>query len=330
MSTEPIILTPTGGSSARSQTVQQIVGRGTRELEPMRLRWLMCYLLAWALTLALVPVGFLTYSAIPDQPEVWGSVVGVAAVVVLVLRFVSSSRRDAFHKAFDAWRIEVVAALDPDAEFAANRYIGEDDFKASALNGWNFNRYSGSDYLCVRGMRASNLAVDNVYTETRTVYETDSQGRTVTREVRETKVNPIFHGLILIVPAPLPGIGGVVRLTTSSHGLGGLREFQVVSPDLRRHYLMGATEPFLGHRVLTPGLQAAVTEFRQDNGFKYLPRLSYHDDLLYVLVPGWYLSCGSRPGKWSPITVSRLGRIAEQCEAALGFVTETTNRLRPV
>jgi hypothetical protein len=316
--------------AADEEAVRDLLRDGADEMEAIRLRWLKSFMFAWLAALVLVPVTAGVYALAPDLPAVWGTVAGASLVTLLVMGSTSGKHGERLVAAFVAWRDQVVRALNPDADLDPSGYLESDVFDASGLNGAYYNRYSGWNHLALGPMRASNLAVDHVYTVTvyETVSSTDANGNTTYQQVarQKTVVDPIFHGVLLIVPAPLPHPGTVV-VSPSGAGLDGLREVRVMSPDLRNNYAIGASEPFVGHRTLTPSLQAALWDYCCQQGCR--AGFAYRDGLLYVTLPGATLEFGSVPGKWQVIGESRLMRVVEICRAALNFMHDSADTLRP-
>ncbi len=295
---------------------------GVKRIEPLRSAWLLWSFVAFgnfALFAAVVVGGFLLF---PETPAVWITAGVVGLVAHCVFGAIKRGCEGKVRVAFDRWRADVFAFLERGAEFSAGGYMAASEFDNSGLNSAYYNRYSGSGYVQARGLTASNLAINHVYTKTE--YYTDSNGNQGSRTV--TVTDPVFHGILIVTDAPLPCRGTVV-VNDPHHGIGTLRKVQVASPHLKKSYAVGADEPFTGHRVLTPSLQEALWEYRR--GFKYLPRFAYRSGLLYVAIPGASLDAGTCPTRFSPVTIARLERVLVQCGELLAFLHASAERLRP-
>jgi len=199
------------------------------------------------------------------------------------------------------------------------------------LNSAFYNRYAASHFLAVAGIRSSALSVKHVYTETYyvTEYYTDSQGHSQSRQVQKqrTVVVPIFDGILLILPAGLPHSAWVVLRHRDAGVPKGVHRLTVASPFLAKHYAVGASDQFAGHRALTPTLMEALWEYRQQ--FKYTPGYSFRDGLLYLTIPDYWLDFGQRPVKWVPVTTARLDRVQKSCGKAIDFLKATAASLIP-
>lgn len=315
---------PVSYSRRRTETPrpEELLKKGASELEPLRWRWLMWSLTTWTTFCVLAFLTLIVLAGASETP-VAALVTGAVSLLIVYL-FARMGRwyRDKLQDGFDHWRAEVFAFLENGAEFTANCHLSQADFDHSGLNSAVYNRFSGDNQLSFHGVRASNLAINHVYEET--YYTTDSDGNRVAKT--RTVVAPVFHGLMLIVDAPLPHAGTVV-INDPGHGIGVLRKLQVTCPHLKKRYAIGADDPLVGHRVLTPSFQEALWGYRQE--FKYLPRFAYRSGKLYVAIPGASLQAGKRPIRWLPVSITRLDRVLKQCEALLGFLHSSAEKLRP-
>lgn len=312
-------------------TVEEHVRRGVRSMEPMRARWLVWNLCFWIVTVALGGSTVAAWSTFRDEPAVCWTVTGVSALAVIILGSLSSSCRTPLYQAFDTWRAEGVRLLDSSASFAAQSGFSQSDFDRSGLNGAYYNGFSSWSLLSVGSLRASALSVKHTYTETYydTEYHTDSRGRTESRQVQKkrTVTVPIFDGIMLIVPAPLPRAAWILLRHHASGLPDGVQKIDVASPFLAETYAIGASDPFAGHRALTPSLMEALEVYC--GRFRSCVGYSYRDDLLYITIPNHYLGFGERPGKWSAMTALGLRQVLEACQQSIASLQEAAERLKP-
>jgi Protein of unknown function (DUF3137) len=319
----------------RVTTTEQLTREGVDELEPLRFRWLVMTLSFWAIGVVLALVLYAIYNqAGPGNYLFLLISIGVSIAAVFALTVVASQQRKRFELQFDAWRNRAIALLDAAAHFEPDGYLTANYFDSSGLNSKGYNRYSGRNHLTVGKMQASNLSIQYRYTET---YYTTVNGRSEQRQ-REVVV-PIFDGMFLVLPAVLPHEGAVVlqpKQTLVKAFLGsnhtdevpsGLHKINVASPELNNNYVIGVSDQFVGHRVLTPTLMVSLWDYR--NQFKQAPRYSYRNNLLFILLKDMSLECGKRPRKWAPVTISKLEQVIRDCHASIEFLKSTSTGLKP-
>ncbi len=315
----------------RITSAEQLIREGVNKLETLRRRWLNWFLASWGTSIVLGAFAFGVYSNLPSETLVWGITAGVAVLGTIVMTSLTGKKRNDFHQQFNNWRDRVIRHIDAGASFTPNHCVAKSAFDASSLNAAFYNTYGGNNYLSLGDFQSSNLSVKHIYKETynETVTETDSQGRTTTRQVQKerTVVVQIYDGLFLVFPAKLPSPGAVLLRNRGAGTPKEMRKITVASPDLNNNYEICASEPFVGHRTMTPTLMEALWEYRSE--FKYLPGYSYKNDLLYVTVPGFWIGYGETPGKWTAVTLSKLEKIVSACEASISFLKTTAEKLQP-
>lgn len=315
------------GVAARDDHVRQ----GVRSMEPMRSRWLLWYLCAWAVPVVLSGATFGTFALAPDNPVAGWSVLAVSIVGILIVGCVSSRSGQKLHQAFNAWREAGVRLLDATAAYSADDGIEESAFDQSGLNGAYYNRFFSWSLLSVGDLRTSALSVKHEYTETyyETEYYTDSEGNQQSRQVQKerTVVIPIFDGIMLTFPMSLPHQTWVLLHYRKTELPEGLIKLSVASPFLAKNYVVAAADQFCGHRTLTPSLMEALETYGQQ--FPYFPAYSYRDDLLYITIPDYWLAFGKKPGKWSAITTACLSQVLVECQQSIAFLKNTAERLKP-
>lgn len=307
------------------------VRRGVEQMEPIRFRWLVFYLITWLVGLGGGASTLAAFSLAKETPIAGWIVVGVVLLAFLILKAIVSRQRERLHSIFDAWRAEGVQLLDQTARFSVDQGLASADFDNSGLNGAYYNTYASSHFLAVGAIRSSALAVKNIYTETYDVTETytDAQGNSHTRTVRKerTVVVPIFHGMLLVIPAKLPHAAWVVLRHRDAGVPNGVYQLKVASPHLTKNYAVGTSDQFAGHRALTPSLMEALWDYRKK--FKCLPGYSYRNGLLYLTIPDHWLNYGQQPGKWLAVTTARLDRVLKACNQSIEFLKATSANLTP-
>lgn len=296
-----------------------LIHSGLTSLEPLRKRALLAHLL---LGLSIAAGGTAIFIALhASEQAMWLTVGGVAIIVTVAWLQANNTREDLRHR-FDDWRRQVVRTIDPEATYSPYGFLAEGDFVAAEIAS-RYNNYSGGNLLQIGEFRASQLLVDDV--TYRTEYETDSEGRR--REAQRRVVTPVFHGLLLVGPAPLPTEGQVVLSSASRRGSHRIR---VDHPDLSRAYnISSSPDAFCGHRTLTPRLMCAIADFRRQ--FRKAPRIAYQHRHIFVSVeefPAIY-AFGKYPGIFSAITPRRLSNTVTKCEASVRFVYSCATGLAP-
>jgi len=310
---------------------ERLLRDGVETLEPRRQRWLKLFLKAWGVSAAGGVLALGVYSCFPGCALLWGALALTAVVTMFGLSYKTVKQRDEFYRVFMAWRDQAIHQIEERASLAPNQCLPQHHFDGSLLNNRFYNTYGGSNLLTIGDLRCSDLNVRHIYEETyyETVYSTDSQGRTTSSQVQRTRtvVVPIFNGLFLTLPATLPHPGSVILRQELAGTSGSLRRIRVASSHINKAYAIGSTDPFLGHRVLTPALMEALWDFRLK--FRSAPSFSFRNGLLYIVVPGLSLGFGEVPGKWSPVTLTKLKRVLSACEASIGFLKATAENLKP-
>jgi len=307
------------------------VRKGVMQMEPMRSRWLMWHLAAWATAVVLLGATAATFALVPNTPEAGWIVLAASIVVILIAGGISRSLGGKLAETFNAWRENGVRLIDADARYAAHQGLGQSDFDQSGLNRAHYNRFSSWSLLSVGDLRTSALSVKHVYTETyyETEYYTDSSGNQQSRQVQKqrTVVIPIFDGMLLALPMSLPHATWVMLQYRKTGLPNELAKMSVASPFLANNYVVGTADQFRGHRALTPTLMEALEMYCQQ--FRHFPAYSYRDDVLYITIPNYWLAFGRAPGKWSAVTTASLKRVLEECEQSIAFLKDSAERLRP-
>lgn len=347
---------------------EQLIRTGVDELEPLRFQWLLFTLSCWLIGIVLAIVIYITYSANrgntgnqlqdrrsqvtraskDDTSNQDGSqnIVVVSSVISLIaiiaLGVISWKKGKKLHEQFDQWRDKIINSIDSTAQFKQDSYLDQHHFDSSGLNSKTYNTYSGGSFLRVQDMQMSYLSIQHRYKETYYTTETTYvNGQATTRQVQKERevVIPIFDGMLVILPAPLPHAGSVmlqpkqslVKALLKSYSTdfipNNLHKITVASPDLNNNYLVGTSDKFVGHRILTPTLMVSLWEYRGQ--FKAPPRYSYTGNLLYILLSGISIGCGKRPSKWMPVTTSRLTQVVADCRSSLEFLKATAQKLKP-
>jgi len=301
----------------KASGLDELLRRGAHDMERVRIYWAVASALEYVgyliLLFNLPDFSFLTLVSLP--------ILYVIAALALSPPAAYQKRRLA--RMFNDWRNEVVQLYAPDASLDADGFLFADDFYAAGLKNTGHTKYTGSDLLTVGDIRVSRLDVEREKTTT------SSDGSQSTHAIT------IFSGSMIVLPAPLPMPGRVALINTAPFFNGetsldpkGLRRIEVACPYLRGMFSMGATEPLVGHRLLTPTLQLALQDFCERLKGRY-PSFSFNDDRLYVIVPNFGLKLGQQPKKWTPITVLWLQETVERCQSSIDFLRHTAEQLRP-
>ena len=296
---------------------------------PLRRWWLASAILAPLVGGSGIVTTLLALGATTDGSLRWLWVGGASYLAYQGAALLRNWRRDRLDRSYDAWREELIAQTVRPTTLVARDCIGRAEFESAGLFLDSFNRYTGNTLLTLGALRACNLDVVNetIVTDYEDIPTTNAD-MTVTRSrVKRTRTVQIriFAGMFLIVPAPLPAPGRVV-LNDPKVGIGRLNSFKVASPTLNGAYTLGADDPFVGHRTLTPVLQAALWRFREL--LPKVPLYAYAHGNLYVAVPGVTLKLGERPG-WRPINDAWLSNVAEQCRTTVEFLQQAVPMLIP-
>jgi hypothetical protein len=311
--------------------VEDHIRSGVATLEPIRFRWLICYGVAWLVGAMAGGATFVASTVAKESPGVFWTVLVVSGISTLVAIGISSSQGSKLHEEFNQWRSEGVKLLDRSATFSSSSGIDKSDFDESGLNSAYYNTYSSWNSLEVGGIRSSALSVKHIYTEkyTETESYTDTDGQSKTRQVTKERevVVPIFDGLMVIMPAKLPHESTVMLRHRDAGVPKDLHRLTVASPFLAKHYAVGASEPFAGHRALTPTLMESLWDY--DQQFEYTTGYSYKSGLLYIKIPKYWLIFGDLPGKWTAVTTDKLDRVLNACGTSIAFLKSTATKLVP-
>jgi len=257
--------------------------------------------------------------------ELANILVYIAAYLVASLTINShiNNLRTRLRSAFNDWRAKCVTIINGEATFSNRGFLASRFFDQSCISSSAYNMYSGSNLLECNGVRASNLCIQNERIVT--YYETDAQGNTIRRETRV--VDTIFSGTLIMVPATLRHAAWVILRPKGGVLGSGLKRIRLSSPQLHKTYIVGATDPFAGHHLLTPVMMDRIYSFSLL--FRYLATFSYRDGYLYIAAPGATLSYGTCPTRWRPVTSSSLRSVADACRASLELIIGSTSSLIP-
>jgi hypothetical protein len=310
----------------------QHIKQGKELMEPIRIRWLCAFLAAAFCAVVGASVSLLAFSVSPNDPAPGYMSACISFILFIVLALRSASLGEQLNDQFNRWRETGVQMLDSEASFAAGRGLSQADFDSSGLNNATYNRYSCSSMLSVGRSQSSYIYASDERTETyyETEYYTDSQGHQQSRQVQKTRqvVVKIFSGLLLKHPVRLPK-GGALMLRSRRVGLpNGWHQLHVASPELHKHYAIGATDAFIGHRTLTPSFMVRLWDY--SSTCRYLPSYAYRDGWLYLLIPEFWLSFGRQPGKWRVVSNVSLQQCMDECHASIDFVRNSVQKLVPV
>ncbi|MEI6177254.1 MAG: DUF3137 domain-containing protein [Verrucomicrobiota bacterium] len=318
-------------SDTQITNAEQWIQEGISELEVRRRRWLSWFLAAWGTTVGIVAISYCLFQGTSLDDRVWLAWAAVSVIGLVILFSMAGGKGSDFRRQFDCWRERVIRGIDDQAEFSPTGCVAQDVFDSSCLNKGYYNKYAGDSHLAIGNIQASNLSVKHVYQETyyETVTETDGQGRTTSRQVARTRtvVVPVYDGLFLLIPARLAHSGAVLLRHREAGIPKEMKSLRVADPHLNKHYAIGASDSFVGHRAMTPTLMEALWDFGLQ--FKNRPGYSYRDDQLFIAIPNFRISYGQSPGKWTGVTTGKLRKIIDSCESSIHFLKATAERLQP-
>lgn len=322
---------PGAQQQLKAETCGALLKEGVETLEPLRAAWCEAVSAQWGFSGAAGLTALLLLILAPNYPIAWLTVAGLAALLAWGLS--SKSRR--LHKdlcdQFNGWRDNVIREMDKEASLMPSHCHSQAAFNDSWLNDAFYNTYGGHNFLSIGNASCSQLSVQNIYTETYyvTVSTTDSKGNTTYHQEKRarTMVVPVFDGLFMVMPAPLPYPGTVVLRPKLEGRRASLHVIRTASSKLTNNYCVGASDRFIGHRALTPSLLVALWDFRQLVPCQ--PSFSYRDGRLFVVLPKTSLSFGQPPGLWRPVAASSLRKVVDDCEHALSFLKNAVKNLMP-
>lgn len=312
---------------ALDESVNQVLA----QLEPHRSSACRRYVCFWLVALPILGLAALVVCSVPDADRLMTIAVagGAAAVILLPIRFWAKAAAKRLLNGFDSWRLDMIQAIDSNARYHRDRMIANEEFDASGICLQQYNGYTGSDFLAIGdGMRVSNLNVTYTYTETYYVTVTDSNGNS-RQETRTRQVTvPVFTGLFMVLDAPLPHPGWVMVRGRGQSLPRGLEKVTLASPDFMKTFAVGASDGFIGHRVLSPSFAETVQAFQAQWGGSKVA-LSYRGNKLYVAIDGRNLGFGKTPGVLRRLRPAQMKETYECCAANIGFLKATATQLMP-